>query len=583
MEQGPKRTRLTGVAALVLFIFVCTGGVAGGVQSELAVQPKALNHTGIYAVRDLDPSLTGAAVKLGLVCRSISYSGDEPQGDYRPNVLHECLRGKTFGFHDQGTWNGGISPHSTAICSILFGRDANGFSAGLGAFRYEGIVPEAEGDVYEFQHFVLDYVSAGLAPDVDIMSMSIGSQFEYWWTRGIESLAEHYGLFVVAGIGNGLNAHDPPLYPGASSNVIGVGVIDSVNTGDIKTALSSFALAYPEHSTFGPTVDGRCKPDIVAPGNVPAADANDANGYEATGNWSSFSTPIVSGTAGLLVQKARQDPNLRAAVSAAGGNCVIKAILMNSATKLAYWHKGRLGADDDHEAPLDHIQGAGMLNAVGAYNQLVGGQHKPGDVSSTGWDNNHVDKGDNLERVYKIKAPEAGGKVITATAVWNRHYDSFHPFESRSERDSNLRLELWAIDVNNPENDCLLDYSDSRVDNVEHMYALGDANYTDYEIVVAYSDSDISEQAGQKEERYGLAWNVSVKADNDNDILLYDLNADGAVDDSDSITFVSNWLMNLTSPGSYALGDVNRDGVVESKDLQIIEDHKGLEADWRSE
>ena len=61
-------------------------------------------------------------------------------------------------------------------------------------------------------------------------------------------MAEHYGLIVVAGIGNGLKAHDPILYPAAASNVIGVGVVNSVNTEKLGTNLAHFALAYPEHS-----------------------------------------------------------------------------------------------------------------------------------------------------------------------------------------------------------------------------------------------------------------------------------------------------------------------------------------------
>ncbi len=582
MEHSVKSMLIAGLMASIIALWVCpAAGVESG-EGELVLQPQLLNHAGVETLRQLDPNLRGSGVKLALVCRSITYVDDEPQGDYRPNVGHRCLEGKHFSFHDESKANVGISPHSTAICSILFGEDRNGYSDEAGSFNYEGVIPEAEADVYEFWHFAINYVLAGLPPEADIVTASIGSQFEYWWTRGIESLVENYGLIVVAGIGNGLNAHDPPLYPGAGANVIGVGVVDSVNSKELKTRLAHFALAYPEHSSFGPTIEGRCKPDIVAPGNCLAADANDANRYEQTGSWSSFSTPVVAGTAGLLLQKARQDPNLRLAVSRASGNCVIKAILMNSATKLPYWHKGLLQAEDDHEAPLDHIQGAGMLNAGEAYRHLVSGRNAPGDVSATGWDNNYVDNGENRERVYKIRLAEPNDKTITATIVWNRHYDVICPFEADPERDTDLRLEVWAVDPNDVERDYLLDYSDSRVDNVEHIYCMADANYTDYEVVVSWVEANKGQQGSAMEERYGLAWDISKKKDTDNNIFLYDLNADGIVDESDSIAFVSNWLMNATSPDSYALGDINEDGVVESKDLQVILDHKGLEAGWRT-
>ena len=105
--------------------------------------------------------------------------------------------------------------------------------------------------------------------------------------------------------------------------------------------------------------------------------AGEPNLYEPTGDWSSFATPVVAGAVAMLIQQAYADPNLQQAVSHDGGNCVIKSVLLNSATKLPYWHKGLLTKDDDHDVPLDYLQGAGMVNAVAASNQLLAGQHFP--------------------------------------------------------------------------------------------------------------------------------------------------------------------------------------------------------------
>ncbi len=273
----------------------------------------------------------------------------------------------------------GISAHSTAVCSILLGRDPNAYNEQIGGFHYEGVVPDAQADVYEFWSFLVNNVFPCSAPDANVITADIGYQFEDWWTRGIEAMAQKYGLTVVVGIGNGSNASDPVLFPGAGGNVIGVGVVKSVESNDVTTGLSRFALVYPEYSSKGPTSDGRCKPDIVAPGNCLAAIADEPNLYEPTGTWSSFATPIVAGTAGLLIQQASLDPNLQQVAARDGGNCVIKSVLLNSATKLPYWHKGRLTKDDDHDVPLDYLQGAGMVNAVGASSQLLAGQHLPGD------------------------------------------------------------------------------------------------------------------------------------------------------------------------------------------------------------
>jgi hypothetical protein len=549
-------------------------------QTDKMLQPQGLNYAGIYALRQIDPNLTGTGVKFAVICRSITYTDGEPQNDYRPSTEHNCFADNQFDFHDQGELPASISPHSTAICSILLGENPDVFSSQLGQLHYQGAAPDAKADIYEFWHFLINNVFPHSPPDADILTAGIGNQFEDWWTRGIESLAEQYGLIVVAGIGNGSHVYDPLLYPGAGANVIGVGVVDSVKTENLATKLANFSLAYPEHSSLGPTTYGRCKPDIVAPGNCLAADTNDTNSYKPTGNWSSFSTPVVAGTIGLLVQKAKQNPNLSPAVSPDGGNCVIKAILLNSAKKLPYWHKGHLAKDDDHSAPLDYIQGAGMLNAVGAYKHLIAGLNKPGDVPTTGWDNNLLQKSENSKNIYKITLAEPAGKFITATAVWNKHYNNVYPFEPAPDKDANLRLEVWAIDSTNPNKSYLLDYSDSSTDNVEHIYCRADANYTNYEIVVSYSDIGGPNQPDSTH-RYGLAWKAGEREDSDN-IFWYDLNADGIVNESDFAILLNNRLTSFKSPESYLLGDINIDGAIDANDLVILLNHKDARADWHT-
>ena len=581
MTQTTKKKLLLSLIACLAVLFSSANIAAGAddSQSNNILQPQGLEHTGIYALREMDPNLTGAGVKFAVISRSYTYIDDEPQNDYRPDITHNCFKTSQFGFKDQAKLPVGISPHSTAICSILFGEDPDAFHPEIGQFYYEGVAPGAQADIFEFWHFVLGNVFTQIPPDADIITASFGSPFEDSWTRGIELLAESYGIVVVASIGNGADAHAPVFYPGAGANVIGVGVVDSVNTEDIATNLANFALAYPEHSSTGPTGDGRCKPDIVAPGNYLAAELNEPNSYEPTGNWSSFSAPVVAGVVGLLVQKAKEVPDLSPAVSPDGGNCVIKAILMNSATKLPYWHKGELQKDDDYVSPLDYVQGAGMLNAVSAYEHLVAGLSKPGNVPMTGWDLNLLDKTQTPQNTYEIRLDEPADKFITATVVWNRHYNTEYPFEPATEKDCNLRLELWAIDPDNPNNDDRLDYSDSSVDNVEHIHFEAKAGYTNYKIIISFSNIENPKEPALSQ-RYGIAWNVQDRQETDN-IFWYDINADGIVNDADFHIIFNNLINSAKSPDSYLIGDINPpNGVIDAYDLGAILDNRNRQADW---
>jgi hypothetical protein len=515
-----------------VFVLLAANCIAQEANGEMSLrQPAALEYAGIFPLRDASDNLTGNGVAIAAVCRSFTYIDRVPQDDYRLNMAHKCFLDSDVYFADGSIWQDGVSNHSTAIGAILAGSDPNGYHPDIGFFSYEGVCPDARLDVYEFWRFVSSYVFGGRELEADIITMSVGEVFEDWWTRGLERIAEEDGIIIVAAIGNGSDVFDPLLYPGAGENVIGVGVIDSSGK-DLSENLSKFSLPHDEHSSTGPTYDERSKPDIVAPGNCLVPSAEEAIGYEASGDWSSFSTPIVAGAIGLLIQEAKREPELASAIDKEGGNCVMKAIVMNSATKLPYWHKGAIARADDNEFSLDEAQGAGVLNAVRAYEQLTAGRWDMGVVNRTGWDNNVIEKEQETANVYRIEIPEGAGEYITVTLVWNKHYSDEYPFESIPELDSDLRLELRALNEDK-QIDYLIDYSDSANDNVEHLYCAVDPNYSTYEIVVMFGEGGVGGEA----ERYGLAWNVG-QADSKDNKWWYDLNDDGKVDSLDHLVFV---------------------------------------------
>jgi hypothetical protein len=470
------------------FLLFCTALATPSLASQEAkgVQPAALEVAGVYKISDLDPNLTGGGVDIGLVCRSDTYIGSKPQNDYRPDISHNSFRDVKVRFYDGGTGDAGTSSHSTAIASILAGLDPDASLAGLGAFSYEGACPAARLDVYEFRHFLVEYVFSGRWPDVDLLSMSLGWASEDWWTRGIDKMAENFGLLVIAAVGNGRAAYDLPLYPAAGANVLAVGVVDSAGS------LSEFSIPDANHSTAGPTLDGRCKPDIVAPGNCLVAVAGSEDGFMPCGDYSSFAAPVVTGVASLLIQKAKSEPQLQLAASPFACNCIMKSILMTSAKKLTGWHKGWPQSDDDYEYPLDFKQGAGMVDGFAAYGVLTAGMQQDGPVRSAGWDAGAIEPDYIAEKVYRFKTPplllakqERGEKpYVSVTLVWNRVYEDEYPFAPDWQKWADLQLELWAIDADGRGR--LVDYSNSPLDNVEHIYTDLDPN-SEYEFVVSNS------------------------------------------------------------------------------------------------
>lgn len=420
-------------------------------------------------------ALAGDGVRIGAVCRSITYLNHQPQNDYRVDTRLNCFKGADIKFFDDGKLPPGISPHSTAIASILIGMDPNAGLAAEGNFIYEGICPDAGLDVYEFRFFLTNYVFTGKRPGSDVITMSLGSAFEDWWTRGIDRMAEHYGILIVAAVGNGKNDYNTPLYPAAGDNTMAVGVAAPEST-DLDASGSS----------IGPTADGRCKPDIVARADSLIAAAGGENTYIPCGDYSSFAAPVVAAAAALLVQEAKDDPNLRFAILPTVGNAVLKAILMTAAEKQPGWHKGYAAADDDHAYPLDLSQGAGLLDSAESLKLLKDGMQKTGDVNTGGWDVEVIEPNFTSEKIYRFRTDTEKSATLTATVVWNRVYQSHYPFYQVDGTYSDLRLELWGIDSTSGRA-ALIDYSDSPVDNVEHLYTKLDGKYSEYKLVVANS------------------------------------------------------------------------------------------------
>ena len=499
--------------------------------ADMPLQPAALDYTHTRALSVQDPNLTGRDILIAAICRSMTYANDRPQNDYRFNMNHNSLYRGDVAFADGTDGRLGISSHATAIAGILIGQDENAQFPSIGPFQYRGACPDASVDVYEFWRFVTMHLFDKQLFEADLITLSLGETFEDWWTRAFENLTVEKNIIVIASIGNGGDNYDM-LYPGAGANVIGVGVIDAAVDENGIVSLRQFSTPHRENSSSGPTDDQRCKPDIVAPGTTLVPAYNNSDEYIIEENWSSLAAPIASGTTALLLQKAYSDETLGKAFDQPEKNCVIKAILMNSATKLPYWHKGQITPDDDNQSPLDLTQGAGALDATAALDQLVAGLQKPELVPAAGWDNRILDA-NYLQYDYMLQAVEPN-QMITATLCWNYHYQNQYPFGHLLEKDTNLRLELWGIDPNNPDNETLVDFCDSLNDNVEHIYFKSDERFSSYWLRILFSESQIVEADTQQ--RYALAWSVGSDTSADNQ-WWHDLNNDNKIDELDKITY----------------------------------------------
>ncbi|MEN6308493.1 MAG: hypothetical protein ABFD91_12130, partial [Anaerohalosphaeraceae bacterium] len=194
-----------------------------------------------------------------------------------------------------------------------------------------------------------------------------------------------------------------------------------------------------------------------------------------------------------------------------------------------YWHKGNPAPEDDILSPLDFSQGAGMLDAAMAHDVLMAGPQKPNKVQPAGWYHAILEP-NGLVHSYDLAVTEPDTTVITATLCWNRVYQDQYPFEPLYDQDTDLRLELWGINQQDPNQNRLLDVSDSINDNVEHISRAAEAAFNYYRLIVRYSSTSSIKQ------KYAIAWNSGP----DNSIhnpFWYDLNNDGKINTADRLIY----------------------------------------------
>ena len=369
---------------------------------------------------------TGKGVKYGHV--------EGPTKEYLPRINDARYEGVVF---RKRSGESNVGGHADATAKVLYGRNgmvsgvkevdlfsANGWMGGGYLRRGQARGPAEEG----IRVFTNSWIG-GKYPGAEHM------------LRRIDYLVDHDGVIVVGGVNNGRQTRVPAMV-GSSWNGIAVGTWGGEGSSGGYTVIEG---------------EGRVKPDIVGP-------------YQKT----SFTTPMVAGTAGMLLEmadgfEAKAGVN-GGGVLGAGRPEVVKAVILSGATKPWNWKPGE-------GRSLDEYLGAGVLNVNNSLQIMQGGVQKPGEevVGDWGWDYGQIAGGEVV--TYRFEIGERGGEM-SVTLVWNRHIDG----RVLGLRQGNVKRNVWSdlprvadmdlrlVKIGEDGQRRIVGLSDSERDNVEHLY-----------------------------------------------------------------------------------------------------------------
>lgn len=194
--------------------------------------------------------------------------------------------------------------HGTSVLSTIGGFVDNELigtapDASFYLFRTEDAIPETPLE----ESLWVEAAEKSDSLGVDIINTSLGykffdeSKYNHFYnqmdgnttfiSRGANIAAER-GIIVVVAAGNdGVLPFYKIGSPADATNVFTIGAVDS------NGAIANF-------SSFGPSFDNRIKPDVCAKGSQ--ATVVDVNGNVATGNGTSYASPIMTGAIACLWQ-----------------------------------------------------------------------------------------------------------------------------------------------------------------------------------------------------------------------------------------------------------------------------------------
>jgi hypothetical protein len=276
--------------------------------------------------------------------------------------------------------------------------------------------------------------------------------------------------------------YDTISYGGNAKNILTVGAVNDIFNGYVNPS----SVVQTPFSSWGPSDDGRIKPDIVANGNGLSSCDNIGDSEYITQSGTSMATPNAAGSINLIAQ------DYETTKGASPLSATLKALVINAADEA--------GANDGP----DYSNGWGLLNTRRAADIVRAAPGADLGVLEAGLDEGEVD-----EYFFEVGSPQD----VRVTIVWTDPAGAAGPITvdeptPKLKNDLDLRVEHvatttvtlpWRLALGSPASAAT--QGDNVLDNVEQV-DIDAALAGTYRVTVGHKGSLVPSD----QQDYSLVW-----------------------------------------------------------------------------
>ena len=423
-------------------------------EGENIIAVHAFNSNLASSDFSFDLELMSAPFKVSLI------EAADAEGRFLPIESPNLSPSRGYFFQGTDKFKHQVISIKTINENTSYGKSDHSEGVSRRFFSTDSITPWiAEVDVYAANQWASqDYLLSGtlLPPRIEESMIQNHSWISYGYTENntpseVDSIIAFHNeairrldysidrdqFIACVGLNNGNNTTVPSILA-SSYNAIVVGNTNGSHSRGGTPAAPNNSSGITAHD--GP---GRLKPDIVA---------ND--------NSTSSCTPQISSAIAFLNGIATHQEKPSACFPE-----TMKAIIMAGAEKKILPNCTR-----SVNKPIDPVYGAGKINVYNSYKIITESQKlSTGDYNNYGWDFNSLEKDDEL--FYNIFLKEDSTEAVFSLN-WNRSVIDAPWINSKEYKESlaDMSISICRLDG---EDLALYDFSDSRIDNVEHIYLRG--------------------------------------------------------------------------------------------------------------